>query len=186
MPGRNKVASIFYFTRLAVEACIEAADDAFEPAPRVRHDEDNVRFIKRESVYWKLEGKVAVPCSLEEMAVSRESVIGRQVGLTELGFGAYVSTVFLGIDHGFFGRSKLFETMVFYPRPEGPVKLIGGRMSEEEGTMQYRYTTYEEAEEGHARIVALCEKYLESVHDMVPKKETLSRSAQNRASAKHR
>jgi len=163
MPGRNKVASILYFTRLAVESAIEEADDAFE-MPRL-HDEheDNVRFIRRQQVHFKLEGKVAVPCSFGEWVNSCESFAGRQVRLTELGFGVYVSTVFLGLDHGFFGPPRLFETMVFYPRPEGPMELFGRRMSDEEGTMQYRYGTYDEAEEGHARIVAVVEKYLESV-----------------------
>jgi hypothetical protein len=49
-----------------------------------------------------------------------------------------VSTVFLGLDHGFGGRKELFETMVF----------VNGA---EEGCE--RYSTWSEAEEGHERWV---------------------------------
>jgi hypothetical protein len=50
-----------------------------------------------------------------------------------------VSTVFLGIDHGFSGdRALWFETMVF----------IG-----EESVETTRYTTWEQAEAGHAAMV---------------------------------
>lgn len=50
-----------------------------------------------------------------------------------------VSTVFLGMDHGFNGTPMLFETMVF-----------GGKMD-----MYFdRYSTWEEAEKGHHRICA--------------------------------
>jgi hypothetical protein len=50
-----------------------------------------------------------------------------------------VSTVFLGIDHGWDGRRELFETMVF----------VNGSSVDCE-----RYATWDEAEEGHARWVA--------------------------------
>lgn len=52
-----------------------------------------------------------------------------------------VSTVFLGIDHGFGdGPPILFETMIF-----------GG----EHDDYQERYSTWEQAEEGHKRAVRL-------------------------------
>jgi hypothetical protein len=52
--------------------------------------------------------------------------------------------VFLGIDHNFFGDGPpiLFETMVF-----------GGPMDQD----QRRYSTWDEAEFGHAAIVALAQ-----------------------------
>jgi hypothetical protein len=55
--------------------------------------------------------------------------------------GGYVSTVFLGVDHHYFGEGPpiLFETMVF-----------GGELDHE----QERYCTWEEAEAGHALMVA--------------------------------
>ena len=49
-----------------------------------------------------------------------------------------VSTVFLGLDHGFGGKRLLFETMVF------------GNYSEGDGE---RYATWDEAVEGHKRWV---------------------------------
>lgn len=50
-----------------------------------------------------------------------------------------VSTVFLGIDHGFSGPKKLwFETMIFGGPKNGA---------------QYRYETYLEALEGHKNIL---------------------------------
>lgn len=50
----------------------------------------------------------------------------------------YVSTVFLGLDHGWGGPPLLFETMVF-----------GGKHSDQ----QDRYSTWAEAERGHRRWV---------------------------------
>ena len=49
-----------------------------------------------------------------------------------------VSTVFLGLDHGFRGRKELFETMVF----------VNGSSVDCE-----RYSTWDEAEAGHQRWV---------------------------------
>lgn len=66
----------------------------------------------------------------------------RIVAKTSLGDGAVeVSTVFLGIDHGF-GRGQpiLYETMIF-----------GGSHDEE----QWRYPTKAEAEAHHKEVVAL-------------------------------
>ncbi len=48
-----------------------------------------------------------------------------------------ISTVFLGIDHGFGGQVLLFETMVF-----------GGK---EDGHCE-RYSTWEDAEKGHHEV----------------------------------
>jgi hypothetical protein len=65
----------------------------------------------------------------------------RHVKLTEQG-DVRVSTVFMGLDHNFgdlFGLPILFETMAF----------VG-----HESVAQDRYRTWEEAEAGHARIVA--------------------------------
>ncbi len=62
----------------------------------------------------------------------------RVVGSEEIG-STIVSTVFLGIDHNHsHGRPVLFESMVF----KGPL----------DGTM-HRWHTYNEAEEGHRRLV---------------------------------
>lgn len=63
----------------------------------------------------------------------------RQVARTEEG-GVMISTVFLGIDHGWreSGPPILYETMVF-----------GGSHNEE----MDRYATWEEAERGHWEMV---------------------------------
>lgn len=67
----------------------------------------------------------------------------RNVKLTQIG-KLKVSTVFLGLDHQFGdGSPLLFETMVF-----------GGKM---DGEMD-RYSTWEEAESGHKKMVALVKK----------------------------
>lgn len=73
-------------------------------------------------------------------------------------FGEYqVSTVFLGLDHRHFGEGPpiLFETMVF----KGPVPTIGEIFSGKDldhqfSDLQERYSTWEEAEAGHRKIVA--------------------------------
>jgi hypothetical protein len=69
-----------------------------------------------------------------------------------------VSTVFLGLDHNFgFGRKPLlFETMIF-----------GGKHDQ----YQERYSTYKEAEKGHAVALELAmREYLDSLADKVKKK----------------
>lgn len=65
---------------------------------------------------------------------------GRTVAKTKLG-DAEVSTVFLAMNHAFSPRSKpvLFETLVF-----------GGPLDQE----MDRYHTWDEAEAGHAEMVA--------------------------------
>ena len=62
----------------------------------------------------------------------------RQIGNEERD-GVRVSTVWLGLDHGFgIGNPLIFETMVF-----------GGERDQD----QRRYSTLEEAEAGHAQMV---------------------------------
>lgn len=70
-----------------------------------------------------------------------EDVNNRTVAHDELPGGILVSTVFLGLDHNFFGSSRpiLYETMVF-----------GGPLDQE----QERYATRDEALAGHARWLA--------------------------------
>jgi hypothetical protein len=65
----------------------------------------------------------------------------RQLAKDELPNGAKVSTIFLGLDHSFFGgRPQLWETMVFGGPQDG---------------YQERYASREEALAGHARAVEL-------------------------------
>jgi hypothetical protein len=89
-----------------------------------------------------LDGKTPVPASLMEWARWFENSHARRgVGHTEFD-GGYVSTVFLGLDHRFgtAGDPLLFETMIFGGPHDG---------------YQERYCTWDEAEAGHAKAVAL-------------------------------
>lgn len=89
--------------------------------------------------WYVLEGKTPVKAkSLLEGSLAFEK-LDRKVAKTQVSKDVEVSTVFLGLDHQFgLGPPLLFETMVF-----------GG---EHHGDMD-RYTTWEEAEEGHKRMV---------------------------------
>lgn len=89
---------------------------------------------------YKLVDKVAVPCSIEEWATVMDRKT-RTVGKTTLPNGNRVSTVFLGLDHQWGeGQPLLFETMLF----------PSDSFTEED---MDRYSTYEEAVEGHWRMV---------------------------------
>jgi hypothetical protein len=86
-----------------------------------------------------LDGKTPVPCD-DVLEWAKLFGTERHVGETDVN-GARVSTVFLGLDHSFGkGPPLLFETMIF-----------GGEHNE----YQERYSTWEEAEEGHKRAVAM-------------------------------
>lgn len=99
-------------------------------------------------MHYILEGHKPVPCDLMTWARWLETnrankhvaddYIENPPGVT----GAVrVSTVFLGLDHGYGGGPPiLFETMIF-----------GGPHNEE----MWRYSTWEEAEAGHARAVEI-------------------------------
>ena len=96
------------------------------------------------ATFYKLDGKVAVLVDTVEHQqwVLEDPDHGRRVvKLDEFNDGAVrVSTVFLlGINHAFGGEHPLlFETMIF-----------GGPMDE----YQDRYSTWEEAEAGHATVL---------------------------------
>ena len=87
-----------------------------------------------------LKGKKAVPVEdVLEWARWFETA-NRRVAKDNIG-EASISTVFLGIDHNFFGgKPLLFETMIF-----------GGKHND----YQDRYHTWEEAEAGHKKAVDL-------------------------------
>lgn len=81
-----------------------------------------------------------VECDLFTWGKWFEQFKNRIVAKTEISSNIRVSTIFLGIDHGFGdeGPPLLFETMVF----GGPA----------DSTME-RYSTWNEAEQGHEAIV---------------------------------
>lgn len=93
------------------------------------------------SEWYVLRDRVAVPvASVDDWARDRESKVNRRVAAEVVG-DVRVSTVFLGLDHGYGdGPPLIFETMIF-----------GGDHDGE----QWRYSTWQEAEEGHAAAVVL-------------------------------
>lgn len=63
----------------------------------------------------------------------------RHIAATEVAEGVRVSTVFLGVDHGWGDTAPvLFETMVFGGLLDGEIE---------------RYTTYHAAEQGHEAMI---------------------------------
>ncbi len=91
--------------------------------------------------HYKLVGKEAVPCELMEWATSFNG--DRHVAITKID-AVTISTVFLGLNHAYGnGDPLLFETMVF-----------GGPLDQE----MNRYTTWEQAELGHAKMVKAVEE----------------------------
>lgn len=83
----------------------------------------------------------------------------RRVAKTSLN-GHCISTVFLGIDHGFLTGPLWFETMVF-PEGEKPiVPELGGKLREYLSEIQLRYATYAEAEKGHQTVVEMIRRGL--------------------------
>lgn len=94
--------------------------------------------------YILVDREPVVEPDLEKWASAFNDMDARRVARTGVGDSVAVSTVFLGMDHGFRedGLPLLFETMVF-----------GGPMDGDED----RYATWSEAEAGHARKVAAAE-----------------------------
>ena len=92
-----------------------------------------------------------------EWARLLEMVEYRVVAYDEVGVSVKVSTIWLGLDHGmgeiFGGPPLIFETMVFTFRDEP--YTFGDHEYWWEGVEQYRYSTYEQAIDGHAKILAM-------------------------------
>lgn len=88
------------------------------------------------------------PLTLKEFCSQIEDPKARRVAEDWIG-PRWVSTVWLGIDHGFgmAGPPLIFETMVFDGNPEQGAQAV------EDFTQ--RYPTREAAEEGHRHVVDL-------------------------------
>jgi len=110
-------------------------------------------------LYWKLDGKLAVPCDDHmEWALWFESA-DRRVAWTRVG-PLEVSTVFIGLDHNFPGHDDqphVFETMIF---DQGDTHKSIGYLE--------RYSTWEEAEHGHDRAVAYAEDIVRKANADIP------------------
>ncbi len=105
--------------------------------------------------YYILEGHDIVPADqnmrVQWHARRRTDESCWRVAKTELLDGVSVSTVFLGLDHGYGnGPPVLFESMVFGGECDGGC---------------WRYCTWDKAEAGHKRIVARLKAGLEPNDD---------------------
>jgi hypothetical protein len=98
-------------------------------------------------MYYRLNGRETEHVGGMKEMIDASLPITTRLFSTEIG-QSRISTVFLSMDHGLAGligdgSPVLFETMVF-----------GGEHDE----YQERYHTYDEAEEGHKRIVEMVDK----------------------------
>jgi hypothetical protein len=109
--------------------------------------------------HYKLEGTKVVECDLYEWAKFFESddrILKQEYVKNKDGGDMFVSTVFLGIDHGFFAAESakpiVFETMVFtYP--------------EKESVYELRCATYSEALRMHKKLVKWAQDYWAQDHE---------------------
>lgn len=106
---------------------------------------------KKLNLYYYLdENKNPVPCSAEKMfAEGYEGDIDARIVARDVVGDFPVSTTFMGIDHDFTSKGPpiLFETMVFlHPQKE---------LSDWEELAMDRYSTWDEAVEGHKEMVEL-------------------------------
>lgn len=99
-------------------------------------------------VHWILDGHTPVPVRDVRQWYEWMQTAERHVGKDYIG-KAFISTVFLTIDHNWYGSNHppvLFETMVF----------DCGELSE----AQVRYSTWEEAEAGHKDMLEVVQAYV--------------------------
>ena len=109
--------------------------------------------MKHRRILYILKGYLAVPVS-DQLEWGRWfETADRRVALTEVG-PLEVSTVFLGLDHGY-GRGfpLIFETIIF---------------NGEELYMD-RYSSWQEAEAGHAKAIEVAKEMVEKAVEMLPK-----------------
>ena len=102
--------------------------------------------------FYRLIGKLPVPCSIEEWADwrAKQGRFAHVVKQDHIG-PLFVSTVFLGMDHNLFiGEPHLFETMIF---------------DDLEDRYQTRCTTWDQAEAMHQAAVAEAQRRVDAVKD---------------------
>jgi hypothetical protein len=113
--------------------------------------------------YYILKGKIPIATNdvqlwgrWMEQSVENGNRIVKQEKIRDL----WISTVFLGLDHQFQeGPPLLFETMVFWEYEKPATKVLMDRIivqkMESLDEMVWRYSTWDEAEEGHRAAVKL-------------------------------
>jgi hypothetical protein len=110
----------------------------------------NRHFYSSKPLWYRLIGKLAVPCTVKQAA--RSADLGRSVKQTEIG-PLFVSTVFISMDHNIFGSEPhLFETMIF---------------EDEIAEYQIRTSTWGEAEKAHEKAVTVAEARLARAKEAV-------------------
>lgn len=98
------------------------------------------------SKYYLNEDHTYRPATLEEWSDQFENM-ERHVA-EDIILGKRVSTVWLGLDHAIYGNDPLvFETMIFSEHSRG------------DDIYMERYTTWEEALEGHQKAIAWVRKH---------------------------
>ena len=107
------------------------------------------------------EHNVIFTSDITEFAQFFEQTEKRIVARTQIS-GLLVSTVFLGINHGFLpGQQPLwFETMVFADEDRAMPPEVEALLTKWRETQQERYSTWREAEEGHKRMVQIIQEGL--------------------------
>ena len=99
------------------------------------YDENNLDFFILDS------DKNVVPANMKQWGEFKQKLDNKIIKQDHAG-GYFVSTVFLGIEHGFINDKPLiFETMIFPG----------------ENDFDERYCTYKEALEGHERVCKMVE-----------------------------
>jgi hypothetical protein len=102
-------------------------------------------------IYYILKGKTPVICRDLIKWADWFQTHDRRVAKQTIG-DYWISTVFLGLDHGFGGKPLLFETMVFERRLKAVGETERGEVVDE---YTRRYLTWEEALEGHEATIKL-------------------------------
>lgn len=119
-------------------------------------------WLKRKSKYnSKFYDKAGVPLSLGQWCQLFEDFDYRRIAHDQIG-GVNVSTVWLGIDHNWSGKGApvIFETMVF--------GLADLGLADRE---QWRWSTLEEAREGHRHIVGAVRQQVDQLISSSPESE---------------
>jgi len=104
---------------------------------------------------------VVVPCEMWQWARDFDDLNKRRIDSDYIE-GAHVSTIFLGINHGFGLRPLWFETMVF------DLVMFNDKNSPE---LQWRYETLAEAKAGHERACQWVREHIEVIR--TERRETL-------------
>jgi hypothetical protein len=102
-----------------------------------------------------------IPTDIYEYVQFYEQIAKRTVARTRVS-GLEVSTVFLGLNHAYFlGQEPLwFETMVFADPTRAIAPEVAALLSQWRDNQLKRYSTWAQAEKGHAQMVRIIQEGL--------------------------